>query len=62
MVTGAFGLLFHALVWLTGSLYVAIIVHIAVNVTIGLASGVHGRRVGYGLPSPEASQGVWCDL
>ena len=49
MVTGAFGLLFHALVWLTGSLYVAIVVHIAVNVTVGLYSGVVGTRVGYGL-------------
>jgi membrane protease YdiL (CAAX protease family) len=49
MVAGAFGLLFHALVWLTGSLYVAIVVHVAVNVTVGLYSGVVGTRVGYGL-------------
>lgn len=47
MVTAAFGLLFHALVWMTGALYVAIAVHIAVNVTVGLYSGLMGRRVGY---------------
>ena len=34
-----FALIFHALTWLTGGLYVAMIVHVAVNVTVGLRAG-----------------------
>jgi membrane protease YdiL (CAAX protease family) len=37
---GLFGLMFHGLAWLTGSLYVGMAVHVAVNI----ASGLIGHR------------------
>jgi membrane protease YdiL (CAAX protease family) len=38
---------FHALVWLSGSLYVAMAVHIAYDVTAGISYGRLGRELGY---------------
>jgi membrane protease YdiL (CAAX protease family) len=45
-----FALGFHALVWLSGSLYVAMVVHIAYDITAGLSYGRLGKEFGY---SPE---------
>ena len=42
-----FALGFQALVWLTGSLYVAMAVHISFDVTAGLSYGRLGRQFGY---------------
>jgi membrane protease YdiL (CAAX protease family) len=42
-----FALGFQGLVWLTGSLYVAMAVHVCYDVTAGLAYGRLGRRLGY---------------
>jgi membrane protease YdiL (CAAX protease family) len=44
-----FALSFHALVWLSGSLYVAMAVHIAYDVTAGISYGRLGRELGYSL-------------
>ena len=48
-----FALGFHALVWLSGSLYVAMAVHIAYDITAGLSYGRLGKELGY---SPELSK------
>jgi len=45
-----FALGFHALVWLSGSLYVAMVVHIAYDIIAGLTYGRLGKELGY---SPE---------
>jgi membrane protease YdiL (CAAX protease family) len=45
-----FALGFHALVWLSGSLYVAMAVHIAYDITAGITYGRLGKEFGY---SPE---------
>jgi len=42
-----FALAFHALVWLSGSLYVAMAVHIAYDITAGINYGRLGRELGY---------------
>jgi hypothetical protein len=42
-----FALGFHALVWLSGSLYVAMVVHTAYDITAGLTYGRLGRKLGY---------------
>jgi len=42
-----FALCFHALVWLAGSLYVAMGVHIAYDVAAGISYGRLGRELGY---------------
>jgi len=42
-----FALGFQALVWLTGSLYVAMAVHISYDVTAGITYGRLARRLGY---------------
>ncbi len=42
-----FALGFHALVWLDGSLYVAMAVHVAYDVTAGIAYGRLGKELGY---------------
>jgi membrane protease YdiL (CAAX protease family) len=47
IVVIAFALCFHALVWLAGSLYVAMAVHIAYDVTAGISYGRLGRELGY---------------
>jgi membrane protease YdiL (CAAX protease family) len=46
----AFALGFHLLVWLAGSLYVAMAVHVAYDVIAGLSYGRLGRELGYGTP------------
>jgi len=38
-IAALFALIFHALAWLTGGLYVAMIVHVAVNVIVGFVAG-----------------------
>jgi membrane protease YdiL (CAAX protease family) len=48
-----FALGFHALVWLSGSLYVAMVVHIAYDITAGLNYGRLGKEFGY---SPQLSE------
>jgi membrane protease YdiL (CAAX protease family) len=45
-----FALGFHALVWLSGSLYVAMAVHVAYDITAGITYGRLGKEFGY---SPE---------
>ena len=47
IVVVAFALGFHTLVWLSGSLYVAMAVHIAYDVTAGISYGRLGRELGY---------------
>ena len=46
-----FALGFQTLVWLTGSLYVAMPVHITYDITAGIAYGRLGRQLGYA-PAP----------
>lgn len=46
-----FALGFQAVVWLSGSLYVAMAVHVAYDITAGLTYGKLGRELGY---APEA--------
>jgi membrane protease YdiL (CAAX protease family) len=43
----------HTLVWLAGSLYVAMAVHSLYNVTAGLCLGRLGRRLGYSIEAPK---------
>jgi membrane protease YdiL (CAAX protease family) len=43
---------FQGLVWLAGSIYVAIVVHIAYDITAGIAYGRLGRQLDY--PKPPA--------
>ena len=52
VVIFVFALGFHALVWLSGSLYVAMAVHIAYDVTAGINYGRLGRELGYSLEAP----------
>jgi membrane protease YdiL (CAAX protease family) len=47
LVIVGFALGFHGLVWLSGSLYVAMAVHIAYDITAGLTYGKLGRELGY---------------
>ena len=42
-----FALSFHALVWLSGSLYLAMAVHIAYDITAGITYGRLGKEFGY---------------
>lgn len=48
-----FALGFQVLVWLSGSLYVAMVVHIAYDITAGLSYGRLGKEFGY---SPEFTE------
>ena len=41
---------FHAIVWLSGSLYVAMVVHFLYDLIAGLAYGHLGRKYGYTVP------------
>lgn len=50
-----FALGFHSLVWLSGSLYVAMAVHIAYDITAGLNYSRLGKQLGY---MPEDSEPV----
>jgi membrane protease YdiL (CAAX protease family) len=54
VVIMVFALGFHALIWLSGSLYVAMAVHIAYDITAGISYGRLGRELGYQL-DPGAS-------
>ena len=49
-----FALGFHALVWLSGSLYVAMVVHLAYDITAGLSYGRLGKELGYSLELNES--------
>jgi membrane protease YdiL (CAAX protease family) len=49
-----FALSFHTLVWLSGSLYVAMVVHIAYDITAGISYGRLGRELGYQLDPGES--------
>jgi len=44
-----FALGFHGLVWVSGSLYLAMIVHAAYDITAGFTYGKLGRELGYSL-------------
>lgn len=48
-----FALGFHSLVWLSGSLYVAMAVHVAYDITAGISYGRLGRELGYQLDRSE---------
>jgi len=48
-----FALGFHLLVWLSGSLYVAMAVHVTYDIVAGLSYGRLGRELGYRLEPPE---------
>lgn len=56
VVIVGFSLAFHLLVWIAGSLYVAMAVHIAYDVMAGLTYGRLGRELGYA-PAVEAPAG-----
>ncbi|MCE9619947.1 MAG: CPBP family intramembrane metalloprotease [Planctomycetes bacterium] len=49
-----FALGFHGLVWLGGSLYVAMLAHLTYDIHAGLAYGRLGRELGYKLDAPVA--------
>jgi len=49
VVIFVFALGFHILVWLSGSLYVAMAVHVAYDITAGISYGRLGRQLGYQL-------------
>jgi len=49
VVIFVFALGFHILVWLSGSLYVAMAVHVAYDITAGISYGRLGRELGYQL-------------
>lgn len=51
-VISVFALAFHLLVWLSGSLYVAMAVHIAYDITAGISYGRLGRELGYRPDAP----------
>jgi membrane protease YdiL (CAAX protease family) len=51
----AFALGFHFLVWLSGSLYVAMAVHVAYDTIAGISYGRLGKELGYTL-EPAATQ------
>lgn len=59
-VISLFAVGFHALVWLTGSLYLAMLVHVAYDVTAGLTYGRLGRKLGYDRPQAtgDGLQGI----
>jgi membrane protease YdiL (CAAX protease family) len=47
LVIAAFTIVFHLVVWTTGSLYVAMAVHVAYDLAAGFAYSYWGRRLGY---------------
>jgi len=51
-IISGFAMGFHLLVWLCGSLYVAMMVHIVYDITAGITYGKLGRDLGYGLENP----------
>ncbi len=50
----AFALGFHSLVWLSGSLYVAMAVHVAYDIIAGISYGRLGKELGYRLEPASA--------
>jgi membrane protease YdiL (CAAX protease family) len=54
-VIAFFSLGFQAIVALSGSLYVAMAVHVAYDITAGLTYAKLGRELGYRLPEPEVA-------
>jgi membrane protease YdiL (CAAX protease family) len=52
-----FGLNFQAVVWLSGSLYVAVAVHVAYDITVGLAYTRRVRELGVH-PEPRKTVAV----
>jgi membrane protease YdiL (CAAX protease family) len=50
-----FALCFQAVVWISGSLYIAMAVHVAYDITAGLSYGRLGRELGYALPEAASS-------
>lgn len=55
---GVLGLGLGGLVWLSGSLYVAMVVHVACNLTIGLSPGGLGRVLGYRVDPERAAEAL----
>lgn len=54
-----FELGFQTVVWLSGTLYVAMLVHIACDITAGLQSGRFGRElacIGPGMATPPGGE------
>lgn len=48
-----FALGFHLLVWMAGSLYVAMAVHVTYDIIAGISYGRLGKELGYSLGPPE---------
>jgi len=46
-IAALFALIFHALAWLTGGLYVPMVVHVAINVIVGLRAGTWANQRGF---------------
>ena len=44
LIAALFAAMFHALTWMTGGLYVPMIVHVAVDIIVGLRAGIWVRR------------------
>lgn len=53
MMILAFALGFHLLVWLSGSLYVAMAVHVAYDTIAGISYGRIGKQLGYSLEAVQ---------
>lgn len=54
VLIAVFALGFQAVVWVSGCLYVAMLVHVAYDITAGLAYGKLGRELGYEGADPPA--------
>jgi len=54
-IIAVFAIAFHTLVWLSGSLYVAMAVHVLYDITAGISYGRLGKSLGY---APETSDDV----
>jgi membrane protease YdiL (CAAX protease family) len=54
-VIAFFSLGFQAIVAISGSLYIAMAVHVAYDITAGLTYAKLGRELGYRLPEPEVA-------
>jgi membrane protease YdiL (CAAX protease family) len=48
---------FHALVWLSGSLYIAMVVHFVYDLVAGFSYAHFGKKYGYVFPSGEGGEG-----
>jgi membrane protease YdiL (CAAX protease family) len=57
VVVVVFALGFQSVVWASGSLYVAMLVHVAYDITAGLSYGRLGRKLGYELPGMASPPG-----